>query len=917
MLETIFANPLNLFVGGALISAPIIIHLLNQLRYKRVRWAAMEFLLRSQKRNRRRLIIEQILLLLLRILLVLLAGLLLANFRGCSTFAGLGAQNSLHVVLLDDRLSMSDQWKTEDGTKRNSFQTGKQLVSNQIARTALGNRSSQRLLLRRLSEPGTDLFDQRLNDDTVADLGSVLARMEEGTSLHLDLERGVRPARELLEQHAKQHSRDQRFLYIVSDFRQRHWFEPEAKKLIETLDALAKNDVQIRLVDAADPKRTEQQKMPPCHDNLAVVDLRSETRLAAQHSLVQFKIAVANYGVSERQNVRVTVKVNGSDRPEASQTLPSVPAGRQPVTATFLIAFDQLGFNQVTANLENEDFGLPGDNARFAVIEVRKQVPVLVIDGDLAGGDKPGGDTFHLRTLFNAAKGYEVVRGGTSELERPNLEQYASIYLLNVRELANDKQLKNLEDYVREGGGVAFFLGDRVTNSDYYNKKLYAGGAGIFPAPLADHPSPLLGEEEKRDKLLQNLLDPQFQLLIRKEDHPLFDFDDKVKTHVRLAFKFLTIDRYYPVPRQRWPRRQGVEELLTLPNNRPVSDYESTAQDIARELVLEDPKYAPYRPGLEKYRRLILDKAKGKALSSLAAVVDALLKDRGSASDPDQPNLEEFWKLPDPKIEQLRRRIDAFRETIQYGDPLLIAGTFGKGRTVAVLTSAGKKWNDWAGGSPASFTYPMLVLEMQKYLSSLGSDADLLVGDAKQFEVDASRYVPEMRCYYQPEARAGDPGKPEAPGDAARKTNLEMRDVLSGVEANGRLKFEFDKAKKPGIYYFEMTERASPAQDKPRVESRAFAFNVDTDNESDLRRASRSDLENISAKEKAVQLSGAAGLESTVSDRKNDLSENPWFYLFILFILVIEQALAVHLSFHLKGNEAQPPPAVRARPTLA
>ena len=70
-----FAHPWYMAAGGALVSSPILIHLINRMRFKRIRWAAMEFLLKSQKRNRRRLIIEQLILLLLRILLVLLAGL--------------------------------------------------------------------------------------------------------------------------------------------------------------------------------------------------------------------------------------------------------------------------------------------------------------------------------------------------------------------------------------------------------------------------------------------------------------------------------------------------------------------------------------------------------------------------------------------------------------------------------------------------------------------------------------------------------------------------------------------------------------------------------------------------------------------------------------------------------------------------
>ena len=52
-----FLNPWYMAAGGVLVSSPIIIHLINRMRFKRIRWAAMEFLLKSQKRNRRRLII--------------------------------------------------------------------------------------------------------------------------------------------------------------------------------------------------------------------------------------------------------------------------------------------------------------------------------------------------------------------------------------------------------------------------------------------------------------------------------------------------------------------------------------------------------------------------------------------------------------------------------------------------------------------------------------------------------------------------------------------------------------------------------------------------------------------------------------------------------------------------------------------
>ena len=52
------------------------------MRFRRVKWAAMEFLLKAQKKMHRRKILEQLLLLFLRMLLVFLVGLLFSRFVG-------------------------------------------------------------------------------------------------------------------------------------------------------------------------------------------------------------------------------------------------------------------------------------------------------------------------------------------------------------------------------------------------------------------------------------------------------------------------------------------------------------------------------------------------------------------------------------------------------------------------------------------------------------------------------------------------------------------------------------------------------------------------------------------------------------------------------------------------------------------
>jgi hypothetical protein len=888
MLE-LFLNPLNVIVGGALISSPILIHLINRMRYRRVRWAAMEFLLKSQKRNRRRLIIEQLILLFLRILLVLLTALLLARFLGFS-WAGFRPRNSLHVVILDDRLSMSDHWKNEDGEEKDCFQVAKQLLERELAKVVAVARTPQQLVLFPLSDPGSEIKLQ-LNEESLRELSKELGRWQRPTMRHLNLARGVAAATEILGKNPQ----DQRFLHVVSDFRQQHWREPEGSDLLKSLESLTKMGVKINLVDTAHPYRNERQNVALYHDNLAVVELRPETRIAAEGMPVQFTFTVANYSASVRKNVRVTIKVDGSERPEASRTLEMVRPGQ--TSATFDVVFVRRGFNEITATLDNEEAGLQADNVRYAVIEVRRQVPVLVIDGDLTGGDKPGGDTFHVRAVLTSARGYEIVRGGVAELERPNLDRYPGIYLLNVREL-NDRALKNLENYVREGGSLAFFLGDRV-NPDYYNKKLYAGGQGLFPAPLADRPSPQLSEEEQRERQSQNLLDPREQIFIRNEKDPIFADVWKYRSF----FQFLTIDRYFPVPRSKWrPPAGRVEELVTLPNERPVGDYAATVRDTLESIPVGDAGYAAYRPLLEPRMAAVRDALGGKSLHVLANALDALLGSE-DAGDTKGPRLKDLWEQTDPAIQAVKAKLVKLHETVRYGDPLVIAERFGRGRTVAFLTTAGKKWNDWAGGGPASALYPVVMLNLQKYLGGMDVEDNRTVGTPLEIQADSTRYDSKIRCYYQ---EAGREALPAGAGDNTARAGLKDLGELLGTASGNRLAFAFDKANTPGVYQFELIQRAEGAAE-PKAEMRAFAFNVDTANESNLRRINREEIERAGALNTPT-----LGSFADLIERHHDLSESAWLYLLFLGILVIEQALAVHLSFHLKANEA--PAASSGRP---
>ena len=53
-----------------LVLVPLMIHLINLMRQRRVKWAAMEFLLKSNQKHRRWIWLKQLLLLFLRMLVV-------------------------------------------------------------------------------------------------------------------------------------------------------------------------------------------------------------------------------------------------------------------------------------------------------------------------------------------------------------------------------------------------------------------------------------------------------------------------------------------------------------------------------------------------------------------------------------------------------------------------------------------------------------------------------------------------------------------------------------------------------------------------------------------------------------------------------------------------------------------------------
>jgi len=920
-----FLHPWFMIAGGLLVSAPIIIHLINRMRFKRIRWAAMEFLLKSQKRNRRRLIIEQMILLALRCLLVLLTGLLVARFVGARPTG----QGATHIVILDDTPSMADQF-TEKGPKTSSFTVAREQIKR-LAHSAAQASTYQQMRIYRLSDLDTVLFDQRLNDRSAESIEEKLRDLKP-SALHIDLLKGIQKAHLLFNDVPQ----GQKILHLVSDFRDVDWSGPGAEELNKAIEQLVESGIHLSLIDTAHPYRGPSRQIVPHHDNLAITDLHAESRVVAEGVETEFSVTIRNYSSSDKKTF-LHIKVDGDVNKgfAGSRPIERIPADDS-VTEKFTLIFAKkkpsptLGpadlpedrerkrrldqeFVQVTAELEPEETGLQADNIRDVVVEVRKRVPTLVVDGTGQDPDLDGGDLKHLRAAYEAARSYEIERCKVDDLDKISLDLYPTIIFLNVSEIKSTKTIQKVQEYVQGGGSLCYFLGDKVRPA-FYNDTLFKKFNGLFPLLIESKPFDPLNpdgretEEQRAEKAKDRLrFDEQPKLLFRDPKHEAI----KTLAEYRSGLRYLNIDRYFKaLPRSRWDPEpsSGVraEELIVLPNSETTDNpgYRSHAVELGRKLVeqtrqlaIEDPAFTRYLEPAERYQRMIRDALTKPYLSNVVRVIDALRHDHGVENDPQRPDMETLWAHP--KMKPLAAEFDEYRAAIEFGDPLVVARKYGKGRVCAILTSAGTAthWNDWGNGL-ASWSYTPFLMDLQRWLTSSGDDHNRIVGESIQIDLDPSRYQPKVKMIFLPQrdlekSKMDEPTKPE---EYPERT-LPMKD--------NRLILDFRDTREPGVYTFVFYPNSTDATGQ--TETRSYAFNIDTGKESDLRRAPRDQLERPRSRDSRAGTIVLHSPGDTYEEYKNkmpDASESPWFYLFFLMVLVVEQALAVHLSFHRKGNEA-------------
>jgi hypothetical protein len=545
--------------GFLLALVPLAIHLINMMRHHRVRWAAMDFLLASYKKHRKWIWLKQLLLLLMRMAAVALVVAMLAKLVSRNQWSALlGSKATHHFVLLDDSYSMSD--RTGAAT---AFDAAGQVMARIAAEAGQSDFQHKFTLLRysqALSNGSAGGNGQDKPADTLLDFNAETVdanfdvRLEEkrrGFEV-TELSIGPTAALQLIRQFVTDATQDQNIVYVLSDFRAIDWEAPTAAK--EALKQLQASGAEVRFVRCV---RNAQANL-----GIEAIEPTGDTRAAGVPLFVN--VTVRNHGDQAVRRVQVKLRTTFFDAsqlntaaPQAnvgvSEDLPvvlidEIPPG-ETATERVQVYFPAPGQHVVEATLPDDP--IAADNHRFSVIDFPAGEPVLVIDGNAQQRN-----AFYLTSAFEP--GARANTGIRPEVQSPDylrdttaaaLQRFRTIYLLDVPQL-DARGVKNLEAYVRGGGGLGIFLGPNV-NYASYNSTLYRAGQGLLPAPL-----------DREDELLADPIEHKPD--IEAERHPIFaPLLDEQNPLIRLV----NIERYVRVPASWQPAKDGTARVLARLRN--------------------------------------------------------------------------------------------------------------------------------------------------------------------------------------------------------------------------------------------------------------------------------------------------------------------------------------------------------------
>jgi uncharacterized membrane protein len=409
----IFLNPAILF-GLLAASIPVIIHLFNLRKLKKIEFSTLAFLKELQKNKIRKIKLKQWILLALRVLIILFVVMAFARpaLQSIQIGGTTSAAKTTAIFILDDTFSMSvvDQ-------KGSYFNQSKEIIKQVLSKLQEGDEVGLILVSNTRAENKlTSNLSEFIKNVDQLDLSFASA----------DLNSSITKASQIISE-SKNFNKE---IYVLSDFQKNKITNEE---ITSDLSELLNESIRLYSFDLSDKDVF----------NLSIDELKINNQIFEKDKPVSFSVTISNNSKQDVSSAIVSLFINDE---RASQKSFDVGAGQSAIVEIEAISKTN-GFIDVIAEIETDE--IEQDNKRFASIFIPEKTFVGLFSED------PNDLTFVDLALQTAGEGmYEIERKNLNQFTSQQLNKYQTIIISCNSISSGIDQLKN---YVQNGGGVILF----------------------------------------------------------------------------------------------------------------------------------------------------------------------------------------------------------------------------------------------------------------------------------------------------------------------------------------------------------------------------------------------------------------------------------------------------------------------------
>ncbi len=440
-----FLAPLFL-IGLAAGIVPLVIHFFIRKKIETIPFSFIQFLVSAGHKKLQSFKLSKIMLLLLRILILSVLALALAKpfFRRYAGVFFTAGESSSIVILLDNSYSISmidtnvSRW---DRAKDAVYEITNLISdSDEIALVSFSYSSS---------------FEHH---NFTKDKFHILNELDklEVSPFRTKFESGLKEADRLLRKARNNNKK----IILITDMQKNGWDNIS--------HGVISSDIKVHIINIGQ-KNTS---------NLAVTNLDFPNK-AIKGQIIRFSAMIKNYGNEKVTNKLLGLVINGQN--VSSQNIDLEPNEGKNVNLYY--TFNTPGI--YNGYVEINDAFMPVDNKNFFSLEVIDKIKILSVSTS-SKNDYEKNEAFYLNIALNPS-GSEDSIFRISSIDEDNLAKIEfsdfDLFILSNVPALSGVQVKILEECIKRGSGILFFLGDKVI-PEKYNEEIYKNNSGILPGKI-------------------------------------------------------------------------------------------------------------------------------------------------------------------------------------------------------------------------------------------------------------------------------------------------------------------------------------------------------------------------------------------------------------------------------------------------